>query len=189
MTSLVNSIEALDVPRERLSERVLQDQAAIEFTMDRSFIGANQAGFAELSSRNIFSLINGKIIATNPSDDQIIEQLIARKQSATLLVFSGHTHNFVALHFIIGPDLTLCIMRRTGDGSPSLNLEIGALNGLTTAERRVLGLILENMSIDEIALKIGNAVQTVRTHRKHIYAKLGVQGRVELLTKINQALL
>jgi DNA-binding CsgD family transcriptional regulator len=189
MTKLVNSIEALDMLRERSSDLIFHDQATIEFTAARNFITANEAGFAELSGRNIFGLVNGKVVATNPSEDQLIDQLIARKQSTKLLVFSGQTNHFVALHFTFFSDLVQCNLRRADHENLALNLEIGALSGLTIAERRVFSLVLENMSIDEIALKIGNSVQTVRTHRKHIYAKLGVQGRVELLTKIIKALL
>jgi len=52
---------------------------------------------------------------------------------------------------------------------------------LTPREGDVLSLLRENRSNAEIALALGIGVETVRSHARHIYRKLGVSSRRALL--------
>ncbi|MDQ6804214.1 MAG: LuxR C-terminal-related transcriptional regulator [Actinomycetota bacterium] len=52
---------------------------------------------------------------------------------------------------------------------------------LTPREGDVLSLLRQNMSNAQIALDLGIGVETVRSHARHIYRKLGVSSRRTLL--------
>ena len=61
---------------------------------------------------------------------------------------------------------------------PSLHLE-----RLSGAERRVFDLALDGRSIQAIAGELVLSTATVRSHLTHIYSKLDVQGRLEMLAR------
>jgi DNA-binding CsgD family transcriptional regulator len=166
----------------------LPERAIIQFTADRKFVHANPSGHSELRDGHILGLTNGLVLAADPENDRMIAQAIIAVQTVKLLVFSTVDKEFVALRLDFEADIIQCTMRRSGYQSDRLNLEIGAISGLTKAERRILGFILENFTMEEIAGKIGNSIETVRTHRKRIYSKMGVQGRADLLVMITRAL-
>ncbi len=64
--------------------------------------------------------------------------------------------------------------------SPAYLQPVGRLTEpLTRAERAVLSLLTRRMSSDEIGQALGIQVSTVRTHLRHIFAKLGVHSREE----------
>ncbi len=54
-----------------------------------------------------------------------------------------------------------------------------AINSLTEREGQVLALLARGMSNIEIAADLGLSIDTVKTHLKHIYAKLGARGRAQ----------
>jgi DNA-binding CsgD family transcriptional regulator len=55
---------------------------------------------------------------------------------------------------------------------------------LTRAEARVVGLLIEGVSSEEIAAHLGIARGTVKLHVQHAMAKLGVRRRSELLRRV-----
>ncbi len=58
-----------------------------------------------------------------------------------------------------------------------------ALERLSPAERRVFDLVLDGLSTQAIADKLVLSEATIRSHLTHIYEKLGVHGRIELLAR------
>jgi LuxR family maltose regulon positive regulatory protein len=54
---------------------------------------------------------------------------------------------------------------------------------LSEAELRVLGFLPTNLSAAEIASEIYTSVHTVKTHMRHIYAKLDVHSRMEAVNR------
>jgi DNA-binding NarL/FixJ family response regulator len=70
--------------------------------------------------------------------------------------------------------------RASGDGAASQGERSGLLS-LTVRERGVLTLLGAGCSNAEIALELQVSVETARTHVAHIYRKLGVRSRGELL--------
>lgn len=51
---------------------------------------------------------------------------------------------------------------------------------LTSREAQVVNLILEGHSTKSLAAQLSISIETVRVHRRHIYAKLGVSSQAEL---------
>ena len=60
----------------------------------------------------------------------------------------------------------------------------GAPCSLTGREADVTSLILRGHSSGSIGLNLGISVETVKVHRKHIYAKLKVSSQAELFVKL-----
>lgn len=54
---------------------------------------------------------------------------------------------------------------------------------LSTAELRVLGFLPTNLSASEIAVILYLSVNTVKTHMRHVYGKLGVHGRSQAVQR------
>lgn len=63
----------------------------------------------------------------------------------------------------------------SGEASPA------QFDGLTPREREVLSLIAEGNTNQEIASRLYISIKTVQTHRAHIFEKLGLHDRTELV--------
>jgi DNA-binding CsgD family transcriptional regulator len=68
-------------------------------------------------------------------------------------------------------------LARLGGRSP-------ASDELTPSERRVADLVAEGRTNAEVAAALSVTVRTVETHLTHVYAKLGVRGRAELVRRL-----
>src|SRR5258708_36944560 len=59
-------------------------------------------------------------------------------------------------------------------------------NPLTRRERDVLRLLAQGLSGPEIAEKLTLAVSSVKWHSKHLYAKLGVNGKKQAIARAHE---
>jgi len=59
----------------------------------------------------------------------------------------------------------------------------GHLEALTHGETRVLHYLPTNLSAREIAGELYLSVNTVKTHQRHLYAKLGAHGRTQAIAQ------
>ncbi|MBV6651185.1 MAG: LuxR family transcriptional regulator, partial [Hoeflea sp.] len=61
-----------------------------------------------------------------------------------------------------------------------------AANGamLTAREKEICAAVLAGLSDQQIAARYGISFTTVRSHLKHIYGKLGISGRTQLLSRV-----
>lgn len=62
--------------------------------------------------------------------------------------------------------------------------DLDAAFKLTPSEIRVVEKMAEGATVEEIAAAMGISVLTVRSHLKHVYAKLGVTSRQALFSRI-----
>lgn len=62
--------------------------------------------------------------------------------------------------------------------------DFSSLYGLTPCEQRTLCLILNGLSVTDVAAKLHKSVLTVRTHVKRAYAKLGIGSKEQLFATI-----
>jgi DNA-binding NarL/FixJ family response regulator len=126
------------------------------------------------------------IITSNPEDDKVIEALYA---GADDVVDLGN-----------GPEelieKTNQLLLRKTDGKNLLIKKLIQQNkgidkaardetnyGLTAKEREILGLMKEAHHLKEIAQLTNSSYETVRTHVKHIYKKIGVMSANEAVIK------
>jgi DNA-binding NarL/FixJ family response regulator len=57
-------------------------------------------------------------------------------------------------------------------------------HGLTRREREVVGCLGENLSNKELGRRLGIATDTVHVHLGHLFEKLGVHSREQLVRKL-----
>jgi LuxR family transcriptional regulator, maltose regulon positive regulatory protein len=70
------------------------------------------------------------------------------------------------------------------EGSPPRLAEsLRLVEPLSRSEIRVLRYMPTNLSMPEIARELSLSVHTVRTHVRHLFAKLGVHGRTEAVAR------
>lgn len=114
------------------------------------------------------------VLANRPSPAEC-NQMLAFGATACL---SKETQARDVLNAIHLASRGLHVLRRTdtdADPSPSQGPEL-----LTPREAAVLELLQAGRSNGEIAAELHVGVETVRTHARHIYRKLGVRSRREL---------
>ncbi|WP_322528286.1 helix-turn-helix transcriptional regulator [Salinicola sp. LHM] len=70
---------------------------------------------------------------------------------------------------------------------PDKELDFDSRYALTEREREVSQLMLGGSSTKEIARRLAISIETVRAHKKHLYAKLGVSSQSELFSLFWQA--
>jgi LuxR family transcriptional regulator, maltose regulon positive regulatory protein len=69
------------------------------------------------------------------------------------------------------------------EGSPRPADSFRLVDPLSKSEIRVLRYMPTNLSAPEIARELSLSVHTVRTHTRHLFAKLGAHGRTEAVTR------
>jgi LuxR family maltose regulon positive regulatory protein len=69
------------------------------------------------------------------------------------------------------------------EGSPRPADSFRLVDPLSKSEIRVLRYMPTNFSTPEIARELSLSVHTVRTHTRHLFAKLGAHGRTEAVTR------
>ena len=67
-----------------------------------------------------------------------------------------------------------------------VQVPVSAADGLTQREREVALLVADGLRSREVAERLGIASQTVKSHLKTIFDKLGVRNRVELARRLEQ---
>lgn len=65
--------------------------------------------------------------------------------------------------------------------SPSRSTVAGEIASLTAREREVVGLVADGLANKTIAARLGISARTIEGHLNHIFAKLGVASRTELV--------
>ena len=68
-------------------------------------------------------------------------------------------------------------------GSPRLADSFGLVDPLSQSEIRMLRYLATNLSTPEIARELSLSVHTIRTHIRHLFAKLGAHGRTEAVAR------
>lgn len=74
--------------------------------------------------------------------------------------------------------------RRTAGVKPELGAEpLPQLTELSPQERRIVALISQEYQTKEVARELGISSETVKTHLRRVYAKLGVHSRAGLVAR------
>jgi DNA-binding NarL/FixJ family response regulator len=80
----------------------------------------------------------------------------------------------------LSPEIAHIMVERRERGSGKGRV-MEPVPALTAGERRVLQLIAEGRTAKEIAADLGRAIDTIRTHRKNLMAKLGIHKQTDLV--------
>lgn len=169
--------------------------AVVSPEMDVSFANARFAkNFGALTGEIIEASMNEQLSAAlkDFTDESFVEQCKSRGGEA-LLVVDGEA---VGFHFRPkalkqtalqrGGASGVLILRRALEGGTT-NEKIELLQfayGLTAKEVEAALGLLNGLSPDMIAKRCDVSIHTTRTHLKHIYEKVGVQGQTELTARL-----
>ncbi len=82
------------------------------------------------------------------------------------------------------PYLEACDRELAAAGAPVGSEAMAALPGLTPAEQAVARLVVTGRSNRQTAAELYVSVKTVESHLGHIFAKLGIRSRQDLITRI-----
>jgi DNA-binding CsgD family transcriptional regulator len=69
---------------------------------------------------------------------------------------------------------------RPGGGEPAVDT-VAQFYELTTAERRVLSAVLDTGGVRGVAIALGVAEATIKTHLQNIFGKTGVRRQIDLV--------
>ena len=123
---------------------------------------------------------NGFKTTNVPEIDDLIEYLTARDEEYRMV---GEENESLAA------ELRQARQKENAAQTPSAFSAYEAflenLETLTSTERSVFNLYMENLTAPEIAKKMFVALRTVRFHNTNIYAKLGVSSLKELMVYVN----
>jgi LuxR family maltose regulon positive regulatory protein len=89
-------------------------------------------------------------------------------------------------HRTAHPTLRRTILDVLDGEAPRPTGAAGTLDELSEAELRVVRYLPSNLRAREIAAELFVSTNTVRTHMRHIYAKLGAHGRAEAIDRARQ---
>jgi len=70
---------------------------------------------------------------------------------------------------------------KIGFGEAATLAKTPLMESLTDREETVLRLLTQGLGNKDIALKLGLSVNTIKTHLKNIFKKLGVKSRLEAM--------
>jgi len=71
------------------------------------------------------------------------------------------------------------------ENPPTSVPDVGALFGLTPSETRILEGIVDGRRADDLAESLGVSIETVRTHIRRFYNKMGVNSREQMIAKVS----
>lgn len=157
---------------------------------DLALLWCNKSAQAEIDEARSFSLVEGSLTLGSDRDDSELrtflegcgdqDRVFSRKTSGKdevlvrCRIISRNSDGYVAgLSFF-----------RPSARPPLKHPSFRELFGLTNAEERVLLLLLDGASADNIAAILTTSLATVRKHVSNIYGKLKVRSREALFARL-----
>jgi DNA-binding CsgD family transcriptional regulator/PAS domain-containing protein len=103
----------------------------------------------------------------------------------TVAPVRGHALDQPSHHTAVRPAAIALLVdvSRTHDSASAL---LAARHGLTAAEMRVVAALAQANGMTAVAAMLGISRNTLKTHAKRIYAKVGIRGHAELVQSIAQ---
>jgi DNA-binding CsgD family transcriptional regulator len=153
---------------------------------DSRVLWASQAASRLLQSGGPLVLRSGRLAVSDPLRQSELDTALSgvgRPGSERLI---GDAAGRPAIHLRARPTTGGHIaIRLTDIRQPALDLpNLRALYGLTESESAVLEALLNGHPPQAIAGQFGNTLQTVRTHLKRAYAKIGVSTKEQLFALV-----
>jgi len=166
------SLVATDVPQEEMAETLVREQPDVAILNFATL--SSPAELRELHAT--FPEVRLMVMANHPSSAEC-RQMIGFGATACL---AKHTEARDVLHTIYLASRGMHVLP-SGTDAP---YEPVGPTPLTAREADVLELLQSGRSNAEIAAALQVGVETVRTHARHIYRKLGVSTRRELRSTV-----
>jgi DNA-binding CsgD family transcriptional regulator len=160
-------------------------------THDLALLWVNEAGRAQLMGGGDLELREGFVQACDRAGQLALARFAAEcgllLASLALPRGDGDGHLLIRARLVGDEDGRRCIgmsFHRTGSHFRPVYADLNTVFQLTPAEYRVLGEMIDGHTADAIAAATRLSIETVRSHIRHIYAKLHVSSRESLFKRI-----
>lgn len=149
---------------------------------------SNAAGLALMSRRGPVSLSDNRLILPQRrQEDSLREFLTGLDAGDGVWALHADETWLVRAERVVPVDLPpawLLVWQAMNGPDRYRWSDFGTHLRLTPSETRVLKSLMDGSAVDETAGQQGISVQTVRTHVRRIYAKLGVNNREQLFAAV-----
>lgn len=157
-------------------------------TAELELLWSNAAALALMSRRGPVSLSDNRLILPlRRQEDSLRVFLSELDEGAGVWALKVEDGWLVRAETITPPDAPpawLLTWQAMADADRYLWSDVGAHLRLTPSETRILRRLVDGLTVDEAANELAVSVQTVRTHVRRIYAKLGVSNRERLFAAV-----
>lgn len=174
----------------------------VEVGPDCKVIWLNQAAASEITSFAGLSLSHGTLRASTPDWDRHLRDQVARAHELTAFAKYNRAAmeggGSVTYPVVLGEDeegaMLVCWVK-VADGrvyvlfgtNPDLHQQIEVarvIHALSDAQTETIRLIAKGLELRSIAEELGVSINTVKTHLKRVFEKVGVSSQVELIRKL-----
>jgi len=154
---------------------------------DASVVWCNEAGAAMMAERVHFHLRAEKLTCVDSGQDSALRAFIEKNglDLGTWISKGDASMLIVLREDIPGKDLRGLTFHMAEGPVEYLWANFGPVLGLTSAEVRVAQKLMDGAGAEPIARDLGVGIETVRTHIRRIYNKLGIGGREELFARLS----
>ncbi len=173
-------------------QKVLEDEENIEITGEASsleeikeLLDQRKADFLFLDNRTL-----------KPDTDWILNSINNKGQNITLILFADYIYRSdPSLNIIYitkktdSRELVEAIKRKNTVNGLRTNCEKNTNYQLTTMESKITQLIASGYTNNEIARRLSIAEKTVKAHLTHIFTKLEIDNRYQLIVYARQNIL
>ena len=181
--------EAVDLPQLALSWLASDDIARMLVDDQLLIRWSNAVAQGWLDSRTIVSSIEGRLSVGRSDEDvrDLLDRARHRPEGTCIPIDEGGSHLIVCARLVLaGTHASIfgLSLRRTDEHRPGSAVGLAKAFGLTASEEGVLRLLFQGATAQEAADRLKVSVETVRTHVRHLYQKVGVNSREALLTQV-----
>lgn len=159
---------------------------------DARLVWSNRAAREMLASGRHLRVNHGRLTCADPTLDPDLRKFLAEvgpKPSVWLcrgdsehVLLRGESVLGLASEALIGLVVTPTNVPVGGH----LWADFGGVFGLTPSEVQVVKLLTEGQRADEVAASLGVTLETIRTHIRRTYAKMGVGSREQMFAIVSQ---
>lgn len=156
--------------------------------LDCSVLWCNDAALAMLAGREHFCLRAEKLACTDPAQEAAFRLFIERDGAdlGSWVSRGDGSMLIVARERITGAEGRLGLtFHSTAAEAAWVWADFGSVMGLTASEARIAQKLMEGGRADAIAVDVGVCLETVRTHIRRIYNKIGIRSREELFSRLS----
>lgn len=167
--------------------------ARIVANASRRVVWATTGAAALASGGCCIGFADGELAGRTPHSDSLLRQMFEAAQRAApdaveLLIGpepSSSPELFVRaqIYLAIGSPMIVLTIRSLAAELQEIP-DLRHLYGLTRAEQKIVGMLIQGKSVTEVADGLHKSVLTIRSHLKRAYAKLDVSSKEQLFARV-----
>lgn len=187
--SAIPRIASTDIGQEILAWCAGHRTPAAMVRRDGGLIWANDAATAFLNDRNHFGVRGDKLVPVDPIQANDFREFLERDGvGPTTWIGQEESGNLVVVMEVIPGENGVrgLSFHRGGADATYFWANFGPVLGLTGSEARIAQKLVDGNRAGRIADDIGIGLETVRTHVRRIYNKLGINSREELFSRLSE---